>query len=58
MPYVKEKKENIENIDDWIKSLRIYKLKYKSLGLTYYQTSNDLYQDMKKKFYLRKVMYQ
>lgn len=48
IPFVREEKVNIETINDWIESLKIYKLNGNSLELTYYQTSDDLYQDIEK----------
>lgn len=48
MPYVREEKVKIETINDWIKDLKIYRLNGKSLKLDYYQSSDDLYQDMEK----------
>lgn len=40
--------ESIETFDDWIKSLKIYKLNGNYLSLNYYDKSYDLYTDMRK----------
>ncbi len=49
IPYVKKAKENIETIDDWVKSLRIYQLASPlSLETECYQTNDALYQDIRK----------
>lgn len=48
MPSIEEKEPEIKNINDWIKSLKIYKLSGQYLSKNYYQTSYELYKDIRK----------
>lgn len=66
IPYIEEKPILIENINDWIKSLKIFKLNGQHVSTDYYESSYDLYYDIRKmilkrnqpiykKIYLEKV---
>lgn len=46
--YIEEQEPEIKNINDWIKSLKIYKLENNNLSQIYYQNSYELYQDIRK----------
>lgn len=48
IPYIEEKKPEIKTVNDWIKSLKIYKLKDGFLSMDYYETSYDIYHDIRK----------
>ena len=48
IPSIEEKETEINNINDWIKSLKIYKLNGQYLSRNYYQTSYELYKDIRK----------
>lgn len=48
IPYIEEATIEIKNIDDWIRSLKIFKLDGKYISTDYYQTSYDLYYDIRK----------
>ena len=49
IPYVLEKEcEKIETINDWIKSLKIFKLYDQFLSIEYYESSYDLYSDIRR----------
>ena len=48
LPPVEEKNEEIKTVDDWIKSLKIYKLDTSHLSSLYYQNSYDIYRDIRK----------
>lgn len=48
IPYVLDELTEIKTVNDWIKSLKIYKLENQFLSTDYYQTSYDLYQDIRK----------
>lgn len=49
IPYIDEREpEKIETINNWIKSLKIFKLRDQFLSKEYYESSYDLYSDMRK----------
>lgn len=48
IPYIQEPQPEINNINDWVKSLKIYKLKSDVLSENYYKNSYELYQDIRK----------
>ena len=48
IPYIKEKETEIKTVDYWIKSLKILKLRNSYLSKEYYQSSYELYQDIRK----------
>lgn len=48
IPTIEEKYKKIETLNDWIKSLRIFKLHDQFLSTQYYESSYELYSDIKK----------
>lgn len=48
IPYIQEPQPEINNINDWVKSLKIYKLQSDVLSENYYKNSYELYQDIRK----------
>ena len=48
IPYIEDEKVEIKTVDDWIKSLKVFKLKDSFLSMEYYQTSYDMYQNIRK----------
>lgn len=48
MPDITEKELEIKNLNDWITALKIFKLDGQFLSMNYYESSYDLYCDMRK----------
>ena len=46
IPYIETEKEEIDDIDDWIKSLKIFKLRNGHLSNEYFKTSYEVYQNI------------
>ena len=48
IPYIEDKSKEILSIDDWVESLKIFKLAGSFLSMDYYHRSDDLFYDLRK----------
>lgn len=48
IPYIEDKSKEILSIDDWVESLKIFKLAGSFLSMDYFHTSDDLFYDLRK----------